>query len=67
MILDDLDHPKQCKYSVNCLLVQCNCMKEEGKQTRIIQAPMDLACTGKNFMHSLFAAEKEEWKRKKKN
>ena len=42
-------------------------MKEEEKKTHVNQAPLDLASIVKKFMHSLLAAEKEEWKRKKKN
>ena len=34
--IDDLDQPKRFRYGVNCLLGQCNCMEEEGKQTPVI-------------------------------
>ena len=34
--IDDLDQPKRFRYRVNCLLGQCNCMEEEGKQTPVI-------------------------------
>ena len=65
--LDDFNRPKQCRYDFNHLIEQCNCMKEERKQTPAIPETLDLDCIVRKFVHLIFAADKEEWKRNKKN
>ncbi len=35
--LDDLNKPKRCRYGINCLLGQCNCMKDDGNIPHFIE------------------------------